>query len=275
MAEKSAIAWTDATFNAWIGCTEVGPGCDNCYARSLDAAKRWGGVTHWGIGVPRYRTSVSNWMQPLRWNKKAEAAGKPLKVFCSSLSDVFDGEVDPQWRKDLFDVWRATPWLRWIVLTKRVPNIGKMLPADWFDGKSFANVGLVATVVNQEEMDRDGPRLLKFPAAWHGFSLEPQIGCVVPPASFRQHLGSLWFITGGESRQRGGPAPREYDPAWAALIAQACRNARKAGKRWFAFVKQTGAIPRGLEPPKDGAGADPASWPEYMRVREFPPELLT
>lgn len=32
MGENSGIAWTDNTFNPWIGCTKVSPGCDHCYA---------------------------------------------------------------------------------------------------------------------------------------------------------------------------------------------------------------------------------------------------
>ena len=35
MAEKTGISWTDSTFNPWIGCTKVGPGCDHCYAEAL------------------------------------------------------------------------------------------------------------------------------------------------------------------------------------------------------------------------------------------------
>lgn len=40
MAETTGISWTDSTFNPWIGCTKVGPGCDNCYAEAL-MDKRW------------------------------------------------------------------------------------------------------------------------------------------------------------------------------------------------------------------------------------------
>ncbi len=32
MSENSKIEWTDHTFNPFIGCTKVSPGCDNCYA---------------------------------------------------------------------------------------------------------------------------------------------------------------------------------------------------------------------------------------------------
>lgn len=40
--ENSNISWTDHTFNPWIGCSKVSPGCTNCYAeaqaRKLQAA---------------------------------------------------------------------------------------------------------------------------------------------------------------------------------------------------------------------------------------------
>ena len=32
MSDKSAIEWTDATWNPVTGCTKVTRGCDNCYA---------------------------------------------------------------------------------------------------------------------------------------------------------------------------------------------------------------------------------------------------
>ncbi len=30
MSDKSAIEWTDATWNPVTGCTQVSPGCDHC-----------------------------------------------------------------------------------------------------------------------------------------------------------------------------------------------------------------------------------------------------
>ena len=32
--ENSKIEWTDHTFNPWIGCQHVSPGCDHCYAET-------------------------------------------------------------------------------------------------------------------------------------------------------------------------------------------------------------------------------------------------
>ena len=42
MSDKSAIAWTDATWNPVRGCTKVSPGCKHCYAETF--AERWRGV---------------------------------------------------------------------------------------------------------------------------------------------------------------------------------------------------------------------------------------
>lgn len=139
MAEVTKIAWCDSTFNPWIGCTEIstaksgGGGCDNCYARELDKRHRWGGATHWGVGVPRYKTSEHAWKQPLKWNEKAKAGGPVWRVFCASLADVFDNEVDQEWRWDLFKLIYATPNLSWLLVTKRIGNVRGMIPTAWLD----------------------------------------------------------------------------------------------------------------------------------------------
>jgi len=284
MVESSGIGWTHNTHNEWIGCTEVGEGrgCATCYARTLDAkyqfglppdvakANRAAGVApHWGDGSPRYRTSEANRRKPYAWNRKADEIGVPTMVFCNSLSDVFDNEVPEEWRASLFKTWKETPWLRWQVLTKRVPNIRKMLPADWGE-EGYPNVGLVGTVVDQKEFDRDAPRLLDIPASWHGFSMEPQLGAIslrTVPTSYR---GSIWCITGGDSRQRKDVAPREYNVAWAEeLIADSLLFPNV-----YVYVKQTGANPVGCAAPSDGMGKDPERWPPSIRVQNFPPELL-
>ena len=96
MAIETNIAWTDSTFNPWIGCTKVGPGCDGCYAEVQDRRKLLDGRAHWGPGVPRHRTSAAYWKQPAKWNKKAKRTGKRHLVFCPSFADVFDNEVPPK-----------------------------------------------------------------------------------------------------------------------------------------------------------------------------------
>lgn len=67
MADRSAIEWTDSTFNPWTGCTKVSPGCDHCYAESW-SARAGAKVGKWGPGAPRVRTSAANWRLPVKWN---------------------------------------------------------------------------------------------------------------------------------------------------------------------------------------------------------------
>jgi protein gp37 len=266
MAETTGIAWCDSTFNAWIGCTKVSPGCDHCYAEALDARHRWGGATHWGTAVPRMRTSEANWRKPLAWNRKAEASGKPWRVFTNSLADVFDNEVPIHWREDLFDLIGSTPSLTWLLLTKRIGNVSKMTP-----GWNWPNVWLGASIVNQDEADRDIPKLLATPAAVRFVSYEPALGPVDFEAIGGMKRNALfgaerldWIIVGGESRQ-GKYAARPFDLAWARSAVSQCRAAGVA-----VFVKQLGSTFN----LKDRAGADPEEWPADLRIQEFPARSL-
>src|SRR6185503_6632592 len=42
VSDRSAIEWTEATWNPVTGCTKVSPGCAHCYAETF--AERWRGV---------------------------------------------------------------------------------------------------------------------------------------------------------------------------------------------------------------------------------------
>jgi protein gp37 len=65
----------------------------------------------------------------MRWQRKAEEEGTRPFVFCASLADVFDNQVEEQWRVDAFDVMRKTPNLVYLLLTKRPQNIFKLSQA--------------------------------------------------------------------------------------------------------------------------------------------------
>lgn len=347
MAERSAIAWCRSTFNPWIGCTKISPGCDNCYAEALDK-RRWsktlgGGtkvipISHWGPGAPRYRTSKKYWSEPLKWNLQApdsEFNGRKgfWPVFCASQADVFDNEVPIEWLRDLCSLIELTPNLTWLLVTKRIGNVmTRLIQArshDWLAGQK--NVVLLITVVNQAEADRDIPKLLATPATKRGISYEPALGPVQWPGfnaqsswcprcsavvrdgiseihEFAVHkdlgLGKFdpakncaavydmlhWIIVGGESAQDGAPA-RPFNVKWAIDTIRQCKAAGVP-----VFVKQMGSMPFGFPVQsrigdpipdvrsvvvngvnkefgpayKDRAGADPAEWPEHLRVQEFP-----
>jgi hypothetical protein len=118
--------------------------CDHCYAEAI--ARRFGHA-QWG-NHPRNHTTDGNWRKPYQWNANGKEFknkyGRRQRVFCASMADVFDNQVPPQWRRDLFALIRKCRRLDWLVLTKRPQNICKMLPADWGDGYRNVWLGMTA-----------------------------------------------------------------------------------------------------------------------------------
>ncbi|ETX13629.1 hypothetical protein OCH239_09300 [Roseivivax halodurans JCM 10272] len=180
MAENTKIEWAQHTFNPWIGCQKVGPGCDHCYAEVANGGAH---AAKWGPHAERVRTRPRNWALPAKWNAAARAAGERHRVFCSSLADVFDthASVLPEWRADLAELIQATPDLDWLLLTKRIGNADQVLREMFPDGTP-ANIWVGITVTGQAEADRDIVKLLKLKAD-HALSvaylsMEPLLGAV-------------------------------------------------------------------------------------------------
>lgn len=211
MAENSKIEWTDHTFNPWMGCTKVSPACDNCYAEAM-MDTRYGRV-RWGAGEDRIRTSKSNWAHPRRWNREAAKAGTRPFVFCASLADVFDNEVDDLWRYDLMKLIEETPNLVWLLLTKRIGNVIKMTRAEAGHRPLPENVAIGATMANQFEYDRDRMKLVEVRRACEPLftfgSFEPLLGLVILDKNAPD-----WIIVGGES----GANARHMDINWARAL---------------------------------------------------------
>lgn len=241
MAENSAIEWTDHTFNPWTGCQPVSPGCDGCYAAAW--AKRAGRDF-----AVRQRTKT--WGDPVKWNDQHQeffaVHRRRQRVFCASLADVFDNQVDPQWRIDLFNLILGTPNLDWLLLTKRIGNAARLieetlpesiktLPAGHPLAWPWPHVWIGATVCDQAEADRDVPKLLATPAAVRFLSIEPMLGPVdlnytrQRIAAQRSQLARAingepwldWVICGGES----GPKARPMHPDWARSLRDQCAAA--------------------------------------------------
>ena len=248
MSENSKIEWTDHTFNPWIGCTKVSPGCDHCYAER-DMAGRLK-VVQWGPHGARVRTKPANWAKPVAWNRRHEEFfaqhGRRQRVFCASLADVFDNQVDPAWRADLLALIDMTPNLDWLLLTKRIGNVADMLPNGWL--MSHTNVWLGASIVNQVEADRDIPKLANLHAHVKFLSMEPLLGPVRLDQNAPDERALRWYrpmirmvdwvIVGGES----GPGARPMHPAWAQSLRDQCTAADvpflfKQWGEWLPAVK--------------------------------------
>ena len=227
MGKDSKIEWTHHTFNPWIGCVKVSPGCAHCYAEAQN--KRWGRDL-WGSAKPRQITSDAYWKQPHAWNADAEAAGERKRVFCASMADVFEEREDlVETRLRLFSVIDETPWLDWLLLTKRPQNIHKVLREELNEASFPGNVWLGTSVEDQQRADERIPHLLNAPAAVRFLSCEPLLGEVDLKLNYgvngrytqpmrREHLD--WVIVGGES----GHGARPMHPGWARSLRDQCEE---------------------------------------------------
>lgn len=231
MAELTRISWTDHTFNPWTGCQKVSHECDHCYAEAW--AKR-AGRDLFGGRSKRKRTTRSIWARPRVWNRIAGEQRRPRKVFCASLADVFEDAPGPnEWRPDVWDLIRVTPWLDWQLLTKRPENIAAMLPEDW--GEGWPHVWLGTSVGHADHVDRL-EHLRYIPAAVRFVSAEPLLGPLInscPVCHGGGHCshcdgargldlaGIDWLIAGGES----GAGHRPMEIGWAQDLREACSRA--------------------------------------------------
>lgn len=272
MSANSKIAWCKHTFNPWIGCTQVSPGCAFCYAELL-MDKRYGRVK-WGKGQPRSRTSVKNWSQVYRWDQEAKRTGERTLVFCASLADWLDDEVPIEWLADLLTLIHATPHLTWLLLTKRPNNWKSRVAAalsvlvkreaynvgvevrGWWNGTPLSNVWVGISVEDQARMKRHYD-LMRIPALVHWWSAEPLLSDLDCLPCWSAIGAPDWVIIGTESHGKSaGRNADNYNEHGGHIIAQ-CREAGVA-----VFNKQT--------PIMGTVSHEPLEWPEELRVREFP-----
>lgn len=291
MSDKTGIEWTDHTFNPWWGCSRVSPACRFCYADR--DAQRYGHQV-WRRHGPRRMLSEANWKRPLKWNRDAQNAGIPAKVFCASMADVFEDHPDvAEPRERLWDVIEATPWLRWQLLTKRPENVAGMVP--W--GETWPSwVWLGTSVETQRYADQRIPVLLSLPAQTRFLSCEPLLG----PVNLDRYLwltgastaGPFYDFT-GRRRYGGGIGGQAitFIPArdlhWAIIGGESGPRSRPTELRWIEdlllqcmasgvapFVKQLGAV-LGRQYGAGTKGGDWDSWPTGLKVREFPQTART
>lgn len=201
------------TFNPWIGCLKVAKECQFCYAEGF--AHRWG----WDVWGPASTTSrrvtgPANWKKPLKWNTEAAMQGHRRSVFCASLADVFEENPEiSEAREHLWTLIARTPWLNWLLLTKRPENILRMTP--WGRGCWPENVWVGTSAGTQATAQRNIPYLLEVPSVVRFVSCEPQLE-EVDFSSWLPHLH--WIICGGES----GPQARPFHLDWASALRDQC-----------------------------------------------------
>lgn len=236
MADTTIIAWTDATFNPWMGCSKVSDGCKHCYAETLTAGRM--GLDVWGPGARRQVTAPATWAKPRAWNRAALTEGLSRRAFCASLCDVFEDHPTAEaTRPRLWELIRECAALDWQILTKRPERIAACLPAGW--GAGWPHVWLGTSIEDMRVADR-ADALRRVPAAVRFVSYEPALG----PLDGLDLAGIDWVIYGGES----GPGYRPHDLAWPRRMRERCREAGAAF-----FFKQSPGIRTEMGTTLDGA----------------------
>jgi protein gp37 len=213
MALKSAIEWTESTWNPVTGCTKVSPGCKFCYAERMAERLQ-------AMGQPNYRNGFRLTLQPqmlelpLTWKR-------PQTIFVNSMSDLFHKDVPLGYIKRVFEVMRQAHWHRFQVLTKRADRLLALDPSlDW-----PVNVWMGVSVESSDQVHRIND-LRRTHARVKFLSLEPLLG----PLPNLNLKGIDWVIVGGES----GPKARPIQTSWILDIRDQCQQAEVAFffKQW-------------------------------------------
>jgi protein gp37 len=236
MSDKSAIEWTDATWNPVTGCTRVSPGCDHCYA--LTFAERFRGVP----GHPYEQGfDLKLWPErlelPLQWKK-------PRRIFVNSMSDLFHKDVPEEYIRRVFEIMVKADWHIFQVLTKRSGRLARLGPTLPWQPHIWAGVS-----IEMEGYTWRVDHLRKVPAHVRFISAEPLLGSL----DNLSLEGIHWLITGGES----GHGHRPCDPDWVRNLRDRCLASDVAF-----FHKQWG----GRTPKAGGRLLDGRTWDEMPQM---------
>lgn len=238
-SERSAIEWTESTWNPVTGCSKVSPGCAHCYAETLSRRFGWTREPWTPANAERNVTlHLSRLEVPLRWRR-------PRTIFVNSMSDLFHEQVPETFIREVFDVMARADWHTFQVLTKRAERLAALAPAlNW-----PANVWMGVSIENNRWVER-ADRLREVPAAVRFISAEPLLG----PLDRLELDGIDWLIAGGES----GHGHRPIKSAWVTELRDRCQ----ASDVCF-FLKQWG----GRTPKTGGRELDGRTWDEMPRRR--------
>lgn len=244
MSDRTAIEWTDATWNPVRGCVKVSPGCRHCYAETF--AERFRGVP----GHPfeqgfDLRLVPEKLDAPLRWRTAR-------RVFVNSMSDLFQEGVPTEYIIEVARVMQRADWHTYQVLTKRHDRMRELLCGELSWLARLPHVWFGVSVENRRHGLPRLEALRHTPAAIRFLSIEPLL----------EDLGRLdlsgfdWVIVGGES----GPHARPMKEEWVLSIRDNCRATRVPF-----FFKQWG----GVQKSRAGRLLDGRTWdgtpmPRYL-----------
>jgi protein gp37 len=225
VSDRSAIEWTDATWNPVRGCTKISPGCKHCYAERF--AERFRGVPghpfEQGFDI---RLVPEKLDQPLRWRSAR-------RIFVNSMSDLFHDQVPAEYISRVGRVMQTAAWHTFQVLTKRHERLRSLLNGELRWMGSLPNVWWGVSVEDREYGLPRIDSLRSTNARVRFLSVKPLL----------EDLGEInlsgidWVIVGGES----GPHARPMEQAWVCGVLSQCEA---AGVPFF--FKQWGGVQKKL-----------------------------
>ena len=240
MATATEIEWTDSTWNPVTGCTQVGPGCDNCYA--LRFAERWRGIAdhpyEQGFDLRLWPSRLTH---PLGWRR-------PKRIFVNSMSDLFHKNVPGEFVDAIFEVMEKADWHNYQVLTKRSSLMRNYIRTRYGPDGVPRHIWLGVSVEDAAHKSRI-EHLQQVNAGSRFVSFEPLLGPIGPV----DLSGISWAIVGGES----GPRARRMDEAWAIELRDRCQESKVAF-----FFKQWG----GFRPKSGGRLLDGEEWNQFPHI---------
>jgi len=215
------IEWCTESWNPVTGCTPVGAGCLNCYAkRQAERLQR--------MGVLKYCHGFQVKCWPTELDAKVLRKRKPQLIFVCSMSDLFHRRVPGAFISQVWAKMVLPPGSRhtYIVLTKRPQRMLSWMKALGCAFDVAPNIWLGVSVSTQREADELIPILLQCPAAKRIVSYEPALEPIPWHTYFKNysqppkpdHPGIDWLICGCES----GPKRRPFDEDWARFARDVC-----------------------------------------------------
>ncbi len=240
MSDRSAIEWTDATWNPVTGCTKISTGCDRCYAERF--AERFRGVAghpfQQGFDLTLRPERI---LQPLKWHE-------PRMIFVNSMSDLFHKKIPNDFITHVCETMERAHWHTFQVLTKRSSLMRDFLKHRYGEGRGPVHIWFGVSAEDSSKRSRIR-HLQDAPAGVRFLSIEPLIG----PMGKLDLNGIDWVIVGGES----GPGARLMKPEWVREIRDQCED-----KGVAFFFKQWG----GLRPKSGGRKLDGREWSQFPEI---------
>lgn len=231
MGYNTKIDWCDTSWNPVTGCYHD---CEYCYARGI--ATRFAGFlpeenpNTWGFLEGGTLVELDGMQARMRKDGKIAPAPypfgftptfhkyrldepvrwtQPRTIFVCSMADLFGEWVPHEWIYEVLKVCKATPWHRYLFLTKNPKRYSDLLMRSVPE-----NVWLGASYTGEREYERTSVVKRRF------LSIEPLLNRIPSLTAHSIALWNDWVIIGAETGTRKDKVKPEKE--WIDTIVRSC-----------------------------------------------------